>query len=459
MKIVVLSGSPKGDLSVTLQSVRFIQRHTPEHAFDVIDIGQRIRSIAENDDKRARVMEKIAAADAVLWATPVYAFTVPAQLKRFIEMITAPEMADAFAGKPAGVITTSVHFFDHTAHNYLRAVCDDLAMKFCGSFSADSYDLLNSNERTRLLIFAEQFFTAIENRWYQSRVFPPVPKPSRNYAPATAPHPIESEKKIVLITDHTADTPGLAAMVDQLHRSFTRPPVKVNLCDVHVAGGCQGCIQCGFDHQCVYMGKDDLIGLYEETIKPADILFMAGSIRDRYLSYRWKEFFDRGFYNTHTPFLAGKQIGILVSGPLSHAAHLRQMLEAFAECQGANLVDIVTDEFEGDDEIDRSIATLAVRSVAMADAGYVRPSTFLGKGGMKVFRDDVYGRHRFVFQADHAYFEAHGLYDFPHDDKRAMDTNAFMFDLMKDADTREAIRKMLKTEMVKPHKKVVEKES
>jgi hypothetical protein len=107
--------------------------------------------------------------------------------------------------------------------------------------------------------------------------------------------------------------------------------------------------------------------------------------------------------------------------------------------------------------LDALLDTLAERAVEAWERGFVSPATFLGKGGMKVFRDDVFGRHRFVFQADHTWFEANGIYDFPQDDKRAMETNAFMFDVMKDPGTKEAIRKMLKSEMVKPIRKVVDR--
>jgi len=36
MKITVLNGSPKGDLSVTLQYVNFIQKKFPHHEFKIL---------------------------------------------------------------------------------------------------------------------------------------------------------------------------------------------------------------------------------------------------------------------------------------------------------------------------------------------------------------------------------------------------------------------------------------
>ena len=88
--------------------------------------------------------------------------------------------------------------------------------------------------------------------------------------------------------------------------------------------------------------------------------------------------------------------------------------------------------------------------------GFLAPATFLGVGGMKIFRDDIWGRLRFVFQADHRFYEKHGFYDFPQKDRKMMAMNRAMIAAMKNPDARDQIRKMFKTEMVKPHRHIVE---
>ena len=45
MKIIVLNGSPKGDLSITLQYVLLIRKKFPEHQFKVFNIAQEIRKL------------------------------------------------------------------------------------------------------------------------------------------------------------------------------------------------------------------------------------------------------------------------------------------------------------------------------------------------------------------------------------------------------------------------------
>lgn len=48
MKITVLNGSPKGDLSVTMQSVAYLAKLYPQHEFNVLHIAQRLKRL-END--------------------------------------------------------------------------------------------------------------------------------------------------------------------------------------------------------------------------------------------------------------------------------------------------------------------------------------------------------------------------------------------------------------------------
>ena len=459
MKIAVLSGSPKGELSVTLQYVNFIQKKFPQHEFNIFHIAQKIKKIEKEEKVFQEVVDDIKVSDAVLWAFPLYYLLVPSQYKRFIELIWEKGAAGFFKNKYTAVLSTSVHFFDHTAHNYMNAICDDLDMKYLGSFSPAMYDLLSRKGRERWTLFASEFFESIQNHVPTSKKYSPVLYRAFDYVPGSVGQKISTQgKKVLILTDLKDPQTNLGKMIERFKNSFVDEGKVTNLHHIDIKGGCLGCIQCGYDYECSYGGQDEYVQFYKDQVKTADILIFAGTIQDRYLSSRWKMFFDRSFFHTHTPSLTGKQVGIILSGPLRQIPNLRQILEAYTEWQQAHLVDIVTDEEEESNLLDARLQHLAERVIHLAEKHYSKPNTFLGVGGMKILRDDVWGKLRFPFQADHQFYKKHHLYDFPQRDYKARMTNSLLMLLTKIPSMRKEIyRKRMKEEMVKPFQKVVQR--
>ena len=142
MHITVLSGSPQGEHSSTLQYVRYLEQKNPGLAFQVFRVGRQINRLRRSAGELRQVLDAVSASDAVLWAWPVYCGLVPAQLKTFIELVNDGGHARTFAGKPCTSISTSVHFYDHTAHGYMHAVCEDMGMRVAEGYSAHYEDLL-----------------------------------------------------------------------------------------------------------------------------------------------------------------------------------------------------------------------------------------------------------------------------------------------------------------------------
>ncbi len=456
MKIAVLSGSPKGEDSVTLQYVRYLQKVHPEHEFQVFHAAQQIRKLERDPGAFAAIMESVAASQAVIWSFPLYYCLVCSQYKRFIELIFARGREDAFRDKYALSLSTSVHFFDHTAHNYIQGICDDLRMKYFGRYSAEMYDLVRSRERARFLVCGDNFLQTAASGAPAATQFPPLRSGDFIYRPA-APYPdlTSGGKKMLILVDEIQSESNLWQMVQTFAGNFAHPVETVALTGVDIKGGCLGCCRCGLDNTCRYQGKDGYIDFYNEKVKGADIIVFAGEIRDRYLSSRWKQFFDRSFFNTHTPTLTGKQIAFLISGPLGQLLNLTEILSAYAQFQQANLAGIVTDEGGDSAHLDALLRELARRTVRLAGQGYTQPPDYLGVGGMKIFRDEVWGGLRFVFQADHRYYKKHGYYDFPQKDFKTRRLNFLMVFMTKIPAFRRKFLKVLEKEMVKPLKRVV----
>jgi hypothetical protein len=277
------------------------------------------------------------------------------------------------------------------------------------------------------------------------------------YTPGVPQQKIDTlEKKILIVTD--AETPdcNLAKMTARLQSCWGGDVSVINLRQINMRGGCLGCCQCGLDNVCFYKDTDDVREVYEKMMA-ADILILAGSIQDRYLSSRWKLFFDRGFFMNHVPMFAGKQIGFLIAGPLMQLANLRQMLESDVECQQANCAGVITDECDDSKELDRLLDGFAGRLIDFAATAYQRPPSFFGVGARKLFRDEIWAHLRFLFRQDHRYYKTHGLYDFPKRSLKTRLTDGLFTLLFLIPAFRREFRKKIREEMIKPLQKVVEK--
>jgi multimeric flavodoxin WrbA len=451
MKIAVLNGSPKGELSVTVQYIKFIQKSFPEHELNIINISQMIKKIENNKDYFQEVIENINSSDAIIWAFPLYVFLVASQYKRFIELITENNIEHIFKNKYTCVLTTSINFYDHTAHNYMHAVCDDLNMKYLGFYSAEMMDLLDENKRKNLTTFSQNFFEDIKSNVTTSKCYIPINFQKFSYDPSINHRKIDyNNKKLVIVSDSTSDNSNLSLMVEKFKSSFNGIIASYNLNDIDIKGGCLGCLECSYNNVCIYEGKDGFVDFYNDLIN-FDIVIFAGSLKDRYLSSNWKQFFDRGFFYNHVPIFKGKQIGFILSGALNQNTNLKEILGGYCEWQHSNLVDFVTDEIGDSNVIDQKIETLARQVIRAAESNYIRPPTFLGVGGAKIFRDAIYGSMRFPFQADHKYYKKNGLYNFPQKDiKTRIQTMTLILLTKIPSMRREIYHKRIKKEMIKP---------
>lgn len=418
MKIAVLNGSPKGQKSGTLTSFQYAAKQMPAVEFNVIDISKRINTLERNDKEYANVIGQIREADGVLWLFPVYIYMVPSGIKRFIELVGRKGDVSIFVGKYTAAYSTSIHFFDTIAHNYLHAVMDDWNTRFTGSLSAAMDDITTDLGKRQLRSFLSNLVNCIvEQRPLPKAYSPMVTSDFKYEATAADGKPELTGKHILFVHDSEGDDTNLGQMVKQMKAQFDGSEAQeVNIRKMKLNGSCLGCLCCAFDNHCVYGDRDDIKKLYTELYPWADIIVFGGTVADRYLSARWKMVFDRRFMKTHQPLVTGKQIVWLVSGPLGQIQNLRTFLEADVQIGEANLAGIVTDECGDSQQIDAMIATVAKQAVSLSDDSLMMPTTFEALGGKKIFRDEIWGKLRFVFQGDHRYFKSHGFYDFPQKD-------------------------------------------
>ena len=459
MTIAVLNGSPKGEKSITMNYIKFLEKKNLKHKFKYFNVSQRITKLEKDQEYFKKEMAAINDADGVLWAFPLYYCLVSSQYKRFIELIFKRRAEHIFSGKYAAVFTTSIHFFDHTAHNYMEGICSDLGIKYAGGYSAGMRDLFDPEERKQIEYFGRNFITAIQKETAALNNYYPVEWKNFNYKEKDSELKIDQgNKKILVLTDSSNPDSNLSKMVRTFCSCFNKGIEIININELDMKGGCLGCLRCAYDNICSYDGSDGYAEFYRNKVMKADILIYAGTVRDRYLSSRWKMFFDRQFFKNHKPVFSGKQAAFIISGPLSQLSNLREILEAEIQMNMANCCGFVTDEAENSITIGEQLAGLAEKVTEASIAGYSKPRTFLGVGGMKIFRDQIYGHLRFPFKADYYYYKKNGLFDFPQKKRKERLLSSIFLFLTRFKGFREEVYKhRMKDEMVKPLKSLLKK--
>jgi hypothetical protein len=74
---------------------------------------------------------------------------------------------------------------------------------------------------------------------------------------------------------------------------------------------------------------------------------------------------------------------------------------------------------------------------------------------MKIFRDEIYGGLRFVFQEDHLYYKRHGIYDFPQKKRLMLALMSAMTLLSRIPFFRKKIQAGMVKMMTMPYRKVL----
>ena len=443
MNILVLNGSPKGKNSVTLQTVRYWEILFPEQQFDILHVGQKIKSL-EKDFTPA--LEAVKKADLLLFTYPVYTFIAPCQLHRFIELLKASGVD--LSGKFASQLTTSKHFYDTTAHRYIQDNCDDLGLHYITGLSADMDDLTKKKGQQE----AESFF-----RYLCWSVDQKICEPVKNapYTPAHQPVSVpdatgEKTGDVVIVADLQEKDTQLQAMVERFQRQFPRKTRVVNIREYPFRGGCLGCFNCAITGKCVYTdGFDDYL---RNEIQKAEAIVYAFSISDHSMGARFKMYDDRQFCNGHRTVTIGMPIGYLVSGDLSREENLRTIIEARAQVGSNFLAGVATDEDTPDVAIDQLCAKL---DYALKEK-YLPPQNFYGIGGMKIFRDLIWLMQG-MMRADHKFYKAHKQYDFPQKQRGKMLAMYLVGALLSNQKLKAKMGSAMTEGMLMPYNKVLDK--
>ena len=458
LQVVVFNGSPHGDSGVTAQYIRYLQIRFADVQFDTIPVGGRINRLRTDPVYLDEAFTRARSADVIIWAFPVYLMLIPAQLKEFIELLFAHNGQQLLSGKVATSISTSAHFFDHAAHDYMQEISADLGMSYVRGFSAEMKDLLSQAGRDNFLGYGEDFFARVKgNAIWEDRIVEPLDRHSTDLGAIVAPDRVKKSghKKVVIVSDADPGDTNLQRMIEIFMQQTRHPVDLLELKDIRVVSGCLGCMTCADGSACVH--NDEYAQAFEK-VRCADVVIYAGAIRDRYFSARLKRFYDRYFSNGHRPVLKADLLGYLVSGPLRQLPFMQQTLEANIEVGRHQRLGIVADDCSSAQEVADRVRQMAL-SVDRYYQGrtWTSPPTFLGAGGHKLFRDLVY-EYRGVMRADYAFYKSHGLFDFSTTKKKNNMFNHLLILLQKIPGGGKKFKQTMKKNRIRPYEIVLERE-
>ena len=470
MKILVLNGSPKGQYSVTLQTIHYLQKLCTKHEFEILHVGQRIKALEKDFTP---VAEAIKGAKLIIFSYPVYTFIAPYQLHRFIELLK--ESGINLKGKFVTQLTTSKHFYDVTAHRYIQDNCQDMGMKFIRGLSADMDDLLKEKGQKDAKEFLRFVFWSMKNDVYEA-----IPVKSEE---KTEPKPVtvmdfegyeralqaeisearisdngdctecgiteEKPGDVVIVTDCEKDNTQLQNMIDRFRKVFPRKTRVVNIREYPFIGGCLGCFNCAVTGKCIYVDKFD--EFLRNEIQTAESIVYAFAIKDHSMGAAFKLYDDRQFCNGHRTVTMGMPFAYLVSGNYSKEMNLQMILEARAQVGGNFLAGVATDEVNPNESIDKMAASL---NYAL-ERKYVPPQNFYGIGGMKIFRDLIWIMQG-MMKADHKFYKAHGQYDFPQKEWGTMLKMYLVGGLISNPKIKAKMGNSMNEGMLMPYKKLLE---
>lgn len=432
MKILVINGSPKGKNSVTYQTIRFLQRKFPKDEFEVIHAGAQVGALEQD---MWLVKEGARNAQMVLFAYPVYTFTVPSQLQRFIQLMKEWEIN--VSGKYMTQITTSKHFYDVTAHRYIEDNCMDMGMRILRGFSADMGDLLTKKGQLEVITY-----------WnYIKHIIQEETSPFEKETDRTPLKEKNPKYQVMIVTDCAKENNRLRRMIVDFRKELPFASHVVNLRNFDFQGGCLGCFHCAADGTCIYQdGFDDLL----RKIQRADSIVYAFSIQDHSMGTLFKTYDDRQFCNGHRTVTAGKPTAYLIDGEFSQERNLQMILEARSQVGGNFLAGIATNEGVGADTTAACADKLAYALIHRMTVN----ENFYGVGGKKIFRDLVYEMQG-MMQADHRFYRANHLYDFPQKKLGTILGMKLIGTLLNVPLTRKRVQPKITEGMLMPYEKII----
>jgi len=404
LKILVLNGSPRGEMSVSYHHILFLEKHFKSATFEFVHIGKMLKIY--KDEKLGDLIKKMSDADCVLWTYPVYTFSIPYQLMLFMNRLQNHDLKHLLKGTYSTQFSTSKHFYDITAYDFMKTQFKDLEIIHLEGLMADMDEMITESGRHKMVEFMDKLLHSITVEVTYPNI-KHVPGQLYEFSYNQVPEPDKLPSKILVVYNGLEYSNSLKQMISAFENLCDYDVHRLDVSNINIQGGCLGCIKCTMIGHCIY--KDEFEEMYQEKILSSDVIVYASDINNHYLHADFKLIDDRAFYNGHRVNTENKATGYLLTGNYQQEQNLKHLIEARAHVGHMSLFEPVTNESE---DVLEQIKRLCTEVTYFMENKPAPKNSFYGIGGMKVFRDLIFNM-RGMLTEDHDYYKAHKLYDFP----------------------------------------------
>jgi multimeric flavodoxin WrbA len=355
-KVLFLCGSPRGKRSASQYTAKYLARFL-DYDYEFVNVVKARLSTDPTEAEPAflELVEKMKAADAVVWTFGAWVLFVPVQLQYLLDKLFA--QGYNFSGKIAAAVMTSARVHDDFILDRVRFVSEQLGFGYVGDVSAEGNPFFGyvDEEVTEdsCHALAGQINRALTDGYVPAQYYPLV---ERRYLSPThrgpgiavdgPPAPKSGDKTILVITgNRLAEDPANAAVVESIRR-YSRNDVEVIELQDRQVGPCVGCYLCDFHEDGTCVLKDEYEAI-KQRLHQVDGVVLVGTCASGMVDCHLKAFLDRCWGIGHRPSLKGKH-GFVVAtggGPLEVDAAwcLRTVLNKTGTCCVAALTQSAAD--------------------------------------------------------------------------------------------------------------------
>ena len=270
MKICVLNCSPKNNLSLTLQTVLYLQKWYQEKLneddFDIIP--------AFSGKVTEKIEETVKKSDLIIMSGAVFHFDVHSSMGELLDLLS-DNYYDIIKDKPVTFISTSGMLGDSLAHNRFEMWAKRNGLRYINSLSLESSEILSPTGREELFCWFKYVKAMAE--YYKNKNMPKAKLHGRVVLLDTCENQISKIGSAIINAKQRFEASGFETEI-------------ITLRDKNISH-CTGCQSCFSNRTCIF--NDDWEKTFEKLYLNTDMIVYFGELHYATLGNCYKTFLER----------------------------------------------------------------------------------------------------------------------------------------------------------------------